>query len=100
MDTPNRRTNVPQETSDMEDAAAAAQEKLDAMTEQIEHQTRRLQTGIASASEAIQDFVQSTGERITECAHSTDEAIRKHPYESLGIALGVGVLCGYLLARK
>lgn len=33
-------------------------------------------------------------------ARQTDEAIRAHPYESLAIALGIGVLIGALLRRS
>lgn len=29
-----------------------------------------------------------------------DKTIRQHPYESIGIALGLGALIGYLLARR
>ena len=100
MDTPNRRTNTPQESPGLEDASLAAQEKLDQMSEQIETHTQKLQAGVAAASEAAQNFLQATGEQFTECARSTDQAIRKHPYESLGIALGAGIVVGYLLARK
>lgn len=37
--------------------------------------------------------------RVTQGARATDEVIRDHPYESLAIALGVGVLLGALLRR-
>ena len=33
-------------------------------------------------------------------ARATDRAIREHPYESIGIAFGVGVLIGVLINRK
>ena len=33
-------------------------------------------------------------------AKVTDRAIRDHPYESIGIAFGVGVLLGVLINRK
>ena len=31
---------------------------------------------------------------------ATDHAIREHPYESIGIAFGVGMLLGVLINRK
>ena len=33
-------------------------------------------------------------------AQKTDDTIRAHPYESMGVAFGVGVLLGALLTRK
>ncbi len=39
-------------------------------------------------------------ESAKEAARKADEAIRSHPYESIGIAFGVGVLLGALLRRK
>jgi ElaB/YqjD/DUF883 family membrane-anchored ribosome-binding protein len=33
-------------------------------------------------------------------AKAADQIIRKHPYESIGIALGVGLLIGVLVRRK
>jgi ElaB/YqjD/DUF883 family membrane-anchored ribosome-binding protein len=33
-------------------------------------------------------------------AKNTDIAIREHPYQAMGIAFGVGVLIGVLVARK
>ena len=41
------------------------------------------------------------GERkVVAGARATDETIRAHPYESLAIALGVGVLLGALIRRN
>jgi ElaB/YqjD/DUF883 family membrane-anchored ribosome-binding protein len=39
-------------------------------------------------------------EKTKEGAQATDKLIREHPYPSLGIAFGVGVVIGLLLKRK
>ena len=39
-------------------------------------------------------------QRVVAGARATDETIRRHPYESLAIALGVGVLLGALIRRN
>lgn len=39
-------------------------------------------------------------ESVKDAAHKTDEAVRTHPYESMGIAFGVGVLIGVLIGRR
>ena len=33
-------------------------------------------------------------------ARATDQVIREHPYQSIGIALSVGALAGFLLSRR
>ena len=38
-------------------------------------------------------------ERTKEGAKATDRAVRMHPYESLGLAFGVGLIIGVLLRR-
>lgn len=38
--------------------------------------------------------------KVVAGARATDETIRSHPYESLAIALGVGVLLGALIRRN
>ena len=37
--------------------------------------------------------------KVVEGARVTDETIRSHPYESLAVALGLGVLLGALIRR-
>jgi len=53
----------------------------------------RLSAAMQSAKENIQ-------EKTTASARATDRAIRQHPYESIGIAFGVGVLLGVLINRR
>ncbi|MEI9866578.1 MAG: hypothetical protein WDN00_18895 [Limisphaerales bacterium] len=33
-------------------------------------------------------------------AKATDQVIRENPYKSLGVAVGIGVIIGYLLRRR
>ena len=39
-------------------------------------------------------------EKAIAGAKATDKVIREHPYESIGIAFGVGLLIGVLVTRK
>ena len=39
-------------------------------------------------------------ESVKDAAHKTDEAVRSHPYESMGVAFGLGVLIGVLIGRR
>jgi ElaB/YqjD/DUF883 family membrane-anchored ribosome-binding protein len=39
-------------------------------------------------------------ERAIEGAKATDRIIREHPYHSVGVAFGIGLLIGVLVTRK
>jgi ElaB/YqjD/DUF883 family membrane-anchored ribosome-binding protein len=39
-------------------------------------------------------------EKAVQGAKTTDECVREHPYQTIGVALGVGALIGYLVARR
>jgi ElaB/YqjD/DUF883 family membrane-anchored ribosome-binding protein len=39
-------------------------------------------------------------EKAVEGAKATDEVVHEHPYQAIGIALGVGALIGFLAARR
>jgi ElaB/YqjD/DUF883 family membrane-anchored ribosome-binding protein len=56
----------------------------------------RLETGL----EKLNDYYGGAKERVAAGARRTDETIRSHPYESLAVALAVGVLIGALIRRS
>ena len=39
-------------------------------------------------------------EKAREGARATDKVIREHPYQSIGLAFGLGLLIGVLVTRK
>lgn len=52
----------------------------------------------------VLDSAKATGlklkEKAAERAKATDQVIREHPYQSIGLAFGVGLLIGVLVNRK
>jgi ElaB/YqjD/DUF883 family membrane-anchored ribosome-binding protein len=57
---------------------------------------RRLQSALERGKEAWGDLQ----DRAVEQAKVADEVIRDHPYQSIGVAFGVGALLGVLMARR
>jgi ElaB/YqjD/DUF883 family membrane-anchored ribosome-binding protein len=55
---------------------------------------------LADALDAAKRTCRSLEEKALESAKATDQTIRDHPYQSIGIALGVGLLIGVLVTRK
>jgi ElaB/YqjD/DUF883 family membrane-anchored ribosome-binding protein len=56
----------------------------------------RLTTALASAKATCEHLQDKT----VEAAKATDHVIREHPYESIGVAFGVGLLIGVLVGRR
>lgn len=56
----------------------------------------RLTASLESARESCRHLE----ERAVASAKATDKVIREHPYQSIGVAFGVGLLIGVLVTRK
>jgi ElaB/YqjD/DUF883 family membrane-anchored ribosome-binding protein len=39
-------------------------------------------------------------EKAVQSTQAADQTVREHPYEAMGIALGIGVILGFLAARQ
>ena len=52
------------------------------------------------AQAQLANFYEQTRRKIADGARYTDQTIRSHPYESLAVALGVGVVVGLLVRRS
>ena len=55
---------------------------------------------LAAALEVAKETRRKLQERAVEGAKAADQWIREYPYQSLGIAFGVGMLLGILANRK
>ncbi len=55
---------------------------------------------LAAALESAKAACQRLEEKTVAAAKATDRTIREHPYESIGLAFGLGLLVGVLVARK
>lgn len=91
-------------TADMEDSVSTladdARELLAATAgvaeTKIIEARKRLQTALERGKEAWGDMQ----DRAVAQARVADEVIRDHPYQSIGVAFGVGALLGILMARR
>jgi ElaB/YqjD/DUF883 family membrane-anchored ribosome-binding protein len=68
-------------------------------SEDAEETLSSLRERLAGIKEKVDDGVTFAREKITAGAKQADSVIRLHPYESIAIALGVGVLLGVFLRR-
>ena len=58
----------------------------------------------SEATERLMDdlkaVIQRAEEKAVERAKAADRVIRSHPYQTIGIAFGIGLLVGFLARRK
>jgi ElaB/YqjD/DUF883 family membrane-anchored ribosome-binding protein len=79
-----------------EDAHALMSATADVAGEKVGEARKRLAAALESGKE-IYGRVQA---KAVDCAKATDEVLHDHPYQAMGIALGVGALIGYLVSRR
>lgn len=79
-----------------EDARALMTATADVAGEKVGEARKRL----AAALDRGKEIAINVRDKAVAGAKATDEAVREHPYQAIGIALGVGALIGYLVARR
>jgi ElaB/YqjD/DUF883 family membrane-anchored ribosome-binding protein len=62
----------------------------------VEELRERLRGAIADG----QNLISNLGDNLRRQAKRADEAIRANPYQTIGIATGLGLLAGFLLGRR
>jgi len=72
----------------------------DSLTEHSAEALAKLRTRIAAAQQRFEEVYQVARKKVVAGARYTDTTIRAHPYESLAIAVGVGLLVGVLAGRR
>jgi len=79
-----------------EDARALMAATADVAGEKVSDARKRL----AAALESGKEFYGRAREKAVEGVKAADEVVHDHPYQAIGIALGVGALIGYLVSRR
>jgi ElaB/YqjD/DUF883 family membrane-anchored ribosome-binding protein len=79
-----------------EDSKALLAATADAAEHKIVEARKRLAAGLENSKRAWARMQKQAIER----AQVADETVRNHPYQALGVAFGVGVVLGCLLARR
>ncbi len=77
-------------------------EKLaaDTVTEPAAEVIEALGVRLAAAQKSFGKLYATTKDQVIAGAQTTDDAIRSHPYETLAIGAGVGLIVGLLLCRS
>jgi ElaB/YqjD/DUF883 family membrane-anchored ribosome-binding protein len=87
-------------TSDLKTVVHDAEELMQATAGQAGEKVTQARSRLSAALESAKATCQRWEEKTVAAAKATDKTIRAHPYESIGIAFGLGLLVGVLVARK
>ena len=87
-------------TSDLKAVVQDAEELMKATAGQAGEKVAQARSRLSAAIESAKATCQRLEEKTVAAAKATDRTIREHPYESIGIAFGLGLLVGVLVARK
>lgn len=85
---------------DLGDAVREGEEILKDAAGENGEKGRALRAKLEEAVEKAKALYNRLEDKTVEAAKATDKTIRAHPYESIGIAFGVGLLIGVLAARS
>jgi ElaB/YqjD/DUF883 family membrane-anchored ribosome-binding protein len=79
-----------------EDARALVAATADVAGEKVSEARKRL----AAALERGKEIAGNVRDKAVESAKAVDQKVRDNPYQAVFIGVGVGVLIGYLAARR
>jgi ElaB/YqjD/DUF883 family membrane-anchored ribosome-binding protein len=84
----------------MTDAEALLRATSAQTGEKIQEVRARAEESLRQAKARLGSIEEEALRRAREVADATDEYVRENPWQSVGIAAGVGLLVGLLLARR
>jgi ElaB/YqjD/DUF883 family membrane-anchored ribosome-binding protein len=85
---------------DLKHVMRDAEKVMEATAGQTGESVSEVRSRLAAAIESAKATCQRLEEKTVAAAKATDRVIREHPYESIGVAFGLGLLIGVLVARK
>jgi ElaB/YqjD/DUF883 family membrane-anchored ribosome-binding protein len=100
----NVETTTDQLVSDLKNVVSDAEALLNATSaqtgEKIQAVRARAEESLRNAKARLSEIEQEAMRRAKEIADATDEYVRDNPWQSVGIAAGIGLLLGVLLGRR
>jgi ElaB/YqjD/DUF883 family membrane-anchored ribosome-binding protein len=77
-----------------------AEALLKATASDMSDKARDARARLGEALEKAKVTCQKMEEKTIAAAKATDKVIREHPYQSIGVAFGIGLLIGVLASRR
>ena len=84
----------------MEDAEALLKATSTLTGEKIQEVRARAEESLRNAKVRLSEVEEEAMRRAREVADAADEYVRENPWQSVGIAAGIGLVVGLLIARR
>lgn len=85
---------------DLKAVVQDGEELLKAGVEQLSERGMAAKERLSAALDVARETRKKIEQRAVESVRQTDRTIREHPYQSIGVAFGIGMLLGIILNRK
>lgn len=85
---------------DVKQVVQDGEELLRAGAGELSEKGKAARARLAAALESAKETGRRLQEKTVAGAKATDKVIREHPYQSIGIAFGIGLLIGVLVNRR
>ena len=86
--------------TDLKILARDAEDILKATAGQAGDKMSEVRARLTAALESAKATCHRLEEKVVVGAKATDRVIRQHPYESMGVTFGLGLLVGVLVGRR
>jgi len=94
------RFNTEALVTDLKNVVRDSEELLAAVSDATGEKAEALREKLGEKLEAARVACRKLEDKTKEGIDSADRLIRDHPYQSIGVALAVGVVIGAVVARK
>lgn len=84
----------------MEDAEALLKATSTLTGEKVQEVRARAEESLRQAKVRLSEVEEEAMRRAREIADAADEYVQENPWQSVGIAAGIGLVLGLLLARR
>ncbi len=95
-----REASTAKLVTDLKRVVNDSQDLLESSAEVVGDGARIMRQRLSEALEAAQDTCRKLEAKIGLRAEAADNVIRENPYQSIGIAFGIGLLIGVLVSRR
>lgn len=86
--------------NDLKVVVRDAEELLRVTAGEVSEKAKSAREKLITALDSAKGSCQNLEQKAVEGAKVTDQLVRAHPYQSMGIAFGVGLLLGVILNRR
>ncbi len=93
-------TNTDRAVEELQSLADSAEALLDSAEGQVSEKTLVAREKLMAAIERAKTTCRKLEDKAIAGARATDQAIRTHPYESMFVSFGLGLVVGLLLRKK